>query len=95
MSEAMVPVMEESPASWEKEIAFLADGKEMPPLYLNAMPASEAAKCIVKFTETWPDPFSPSYPYSNAWANKKDNKGKKDRPPGPVKPAMAKGEVNL
>ena len=77
------------------EIAF-HKGNERPPLFVKPMKASEACKQITDFTKTWPEPFAPSYAYANPWATKKDNKGKKDRPAGPMKPGFAKnGEVTL
>ena len=71
-------------------------------LYRDNMTASAAAEEIRKFTEAWPDPFlagssapSLNYPYSNPWGNKKDNKGKKDRPAGAYRPAKVAGGVSL
>ena len=95
MSEAM-PIPEGVGAETiEAEIAF-HKGNERPPLFVKPMKASEACKQITDFTKTWPEPFAPSYAYANPWATKKDNKGKKDRPAGPMKPGFAKnGEVTL
>lgn len=78
----------------QDEIAFFK-GTQKHPLYVDASKASEAAAKIKTFTETWPDPFSPSYAYANPWSNKKENKGKKERPAGPTRPPMQKGSVNL
>ena len=52
----------------------------------KATTASAASQRIIKFTESWPEPFSDKYPYANPWLQKKDNKGKKDRPAGPFRP---------
>ena len=46
----------------------------------KAQTASDAAGQIIAFTNSWPDPFHPTYPYANPWATKKDNKGKQDPP---------------
>ena len=70
------------------EIKF-HQGTPKAPLYNDPMSASAAAKKIQEFTNKWADPFSPSYAYANPWSNKKDNKGKKERPAGPVKPKPA------
>ena len=65
-------------------------------LFKDPMVKSAAAKKIQEFTKAWPEPFAPAYPYSNPWANKKDNKGKKDRPASvQIRPGLAKGEVSL
>ena len=76
----------------QAELDFLG-GKPAPPLYIDPSKASDAVAKIVKFTKEWPDPFAPNYPYSSAWATKKENKGKKDRPAGAIKPSMR--EVKL
>ena len=79
------------------------NGKAINPDYVRIfprsgpMPASEAAKKIEEFTKSFPEPFAVgpgiagplAYPYENPWASKKDNKGKKPRPPGMHKPKHA------
>ena len=95
MSQAMeVPSEGFTEEAAKDEIAFLG-GTEKAPLYMSPMSASEAAVKIVGFTKTWADPFRPDFPYANPWATKKDNKGKKDRPAGPVRPGLVKGDVSL
>ena len=69
----------------EKEIAFLK-GTPSPPLFDEPMLESQAAEKIKAFTETWQDPFSPSYGFINPWATKKEGKGKKERKGEPVRP---------
>ena len=79
----------------QTELDFLANSTDKAPLYIGACAASEAAEQLKKFTEAWPDPFHPNYQYASPWANKKENKGKKEGRPPPYKPPMQKGEVNL
>ena len=80
MSEAMPSGDDLSEEAIKQEIAFLNDGTCASNLFKDPMNASDAAAKIKSFTEEWPDPFAPTYNYSNPWGNKKDNKGKKDRP---------------
>lgn len=68
------------------EIAF-HQGKESLPLYMSPMSATDAAKKIQAFTTEYAEPFAPNYAFSNPWANKKDNKGKKERT-GQIKPKI-------
>ena len=76
------------------EIAFLKNGQEKGVLFKSPMNASEAGKQIEEFTKKWPEPFAPNYGFTNPWASKKENKGKKDRPAGPVRPKLG-GNVTL
>ena len=76
-------------AAMKAEIDFL-NGTPSPPLFQEPMPESKAAEKIKAFTETWPDPFNPTYPYANPWATKKESKGKKERKGEAVRPT-AKG----
>ena len=69
------------------EIAFLQGEAEPGGLWREPMSAAAAANKVKDFTETWPDPFKANYQWANPWANKKENKGKKERPPGPIKPS--------
>ena len=95
MSEAM-PLSEAVTAEeMQPEIAFLADKLESPPLFRDPMSASEAAAKVKAFTETWPDPFVPGFQWANPWAQKKENKGKKERPPGQqIKPTTFQASLN-
>jgi len=45
------------------------------------------------FTLKWPEPFSPTYPYENPWAAKKENKGKKPPPNEATRPPYASQSV--
>ena len=80
-------VTEASRASLQHEIDFLKNGQNKGQLFRGQpCKASAAADELKKFTEEWPDPFKPNYAYANPWAQKKENKGKKERPAGPVRP---------
>ena len=74
------------------ELEFLKNGAESK-LYKSPMPASEAAQKIKEFTKAWAEPFAPSYNFSNPWATKKENKGKKERPAGKFRPGYQNGDV--
>ena len=87
-----MPVDGMTEESMKREIE-MHNGTASEPLHLNPMSASEAAAKIKEFTETWPDPFKPGYQYSSPWATKKDNKGKKERPAGSIRPGLSKGGV--
>lgn len=69
------------------EVSYLEGGTGASPIFPGkATSARIASERIMKFTESWPEPFSDKYPFANPWMQKKDNKGKKDRPAGPSRP---------
>ena len=64
-------------ANWLKGEKTSAD------LYKNVkpMPMPEAMQQLCAFVQREADAFSPSYEYENPWLAKKENKGKKPKPP--------------
>ena len=77
----------------KKEHEWICQGKASGPNHEKMAKASESAEGIVSFTKATPDPFSPTYQFTNPWCNKKENKGKKDPPPKSA--AAAAREVKL
>lgn len=53
----------------------------------------ENKQAFKTFTQTWPEPFAPNYPYENPWAAKKENKGKKPPPNEATRPPYASQSV--
>ena len=74
-----------APVAVTIEKAWLIDGTKSGALWTDKAKASEASQQIIAFTNSIPDPLNPSFPYTNPWATKKENKGRKDAPPVPKK----------
>ena len=72
-----------------KEAKYLEGGEVPSPVFPGkATSVQTSCQRIVACTGSVPEPFSANYQYANPWLTKKDNKGKKDRPGPPQRPAV-------
>lgn len=79
--------MGDSPYTEEEmklELAYCNGTHEKGNLYGTPMTAEAACKEVISFMESEAEPFSPNYAFANPWVPKKENKGKKDKPPGTI-----------
>ena len=65
----------------EMELQFLQGQRPGSAVFaMGTEAASTRGDKIIKYATAEPDPFEPSYVWANPWLNKKENKGKKEKP---------------